>query len=457
MDKDYVMEKGHLIDYVSPGSPAAKAGIKAGWRLMRLGSQKIGDIIDFKILEADYRLNLLLKTDSGKLVRKNITKKPETSLGLRFDPITIDQLKLCPNRCIFCFIDQNPAGLRKTLYVKDDDYRLSFLYGNFITLNRLTAEEMKRIISLQLSPLYISLHTTNPQLRSEMFGSKLAVKGLDNFYALNKAGIKMHVQIVLCPGINTGKELDKTIKDLNLLGNSLLSVALVPVGLTAYRQGLYAIQKVSAAEASNLIKEIGLRQKHFLRTRKSRFLFLADEFYNIAGMSYPDDDYYEDYPQLENGVGLARQFLNQLADLKQRLLPAAGTGFKLTIVSGIAAATLLSALKDKLSGIEGLSIDLVSVENHFFGKDVTVSGLLTGSDLLSSLEKREQGDLVVIANNLLRDAEDLFLDNLSLSELEAKLGVPIKAVEGPLDLLNELDMALRNKDENIKIRGDKLE
>ena len=454
---NYVLEKGHLIDNVVPDSPAAKVGIKAGWRLMRLGGQKIGDIIDFKILEADQRLNLLLKTDQGKLIRKKIIKKPETSLGLRFDPITIDQLKLCPNRCIFCFIDQNPDGMRNALYVKDDDYRLSFLYGNFITLNRLSTGEMKRIIKLQLSPLYISVHTTNLQLRVKMFGSKLAVKGLNNFYTLCTAGIKMHVQIVLCPGINTGKELEETLNTLDRLGNSLISVALVPVGLTDYRQGLYAIKKFSKVEAFDLVNEIGLIQDQFLQTRKSRFVFLADEFYNLAGLPYPENDHYEDYPQLENGVGMARLFLNQLAELKQRNPQVSGKGFKVILVGGKAAASLLSGLKIYLSGIKDLSTDLLIIENNFFGQDVTVSGLLTGSDLIRSLEEREKGDLIFIANNLLRNGGDLFLDNLSLNELETKLGVPVKAVEGPLDLLEKLETILKNREENLRVRGDKLE
>jgi len=437
---DQQPEKGHLIDYVIPGSPADKAGIKAGWKLLRIDNQKIGDLIDYRILEADELLSLLLLQDEGKLKRIKITKSIGSSLGLRFNPLTIDRLQRCPNKCLFCFVDQNPQGLRSALYVKDDDYRLSFLYGNFITLNRVGEDDLRRIIRLQMSPLYVSVHTTNPELRMQMMGSKLAKIGLANLEKLVRAGIKIHCQLVLCPDFNTGAELESSIAHLAALGGNILSVALVPVGLTGHRSEVYTLRGFTPEEALRLIEQVKVLQQKYIGDRASRFVFLADEFYNLAALSYPPVIDYEGYPQLENGVGLARQFLEELEQLEKRLPPfdLSGRELSITIVTGKAARSILEQLVTRLKQIEGLSVNLVVAENHFFGKEVTVAGLLSGSDLLKSLEKEEKGDLVFIANNLLREGGDLFLDNLSIKEVEATIKAPLKVVKGPLELIEIL-------------------
>jgi putative radical SAM enzyme (TIGR03279 family) len=433
-------ENGHLIDSVASGSPADRAGIKAGWRLLRIDGQKVGDLIDYRILEADDLLTLLITGDDGKLKRFKIRKPTGSSLGLRFDPLTIDRLQRCPNYCLFCFVDQNPQGLRSALYVKDDDYRLSFLYGNFITLNRVREEDLKRIIRLQMSPLYVSVHTTNPELRVQMMGSKLAKKGLANLKQLVKAGIKIHGQLVLCPGLNTGPELERSISDLAALGENILSLALVPVGLTRHRADNPEIMGFTADEARNMVEQIEVLQQKYLADRASRFVFLADEFYNLAARAYPPDPAYEGYPQLENGVGLARLFLEELAQLEEKLpqLIFSGRELTITIVTGKAALSVLEQLAARLRQVEGLTVKLIAAENYFFGKQVTVSGLLTGSDLLKALEKEEKGDLVFIANNLLRDGGDLFLDDLSVEEVETMLKIPLKVVKGPLELFDTL-------------------
>ncbi|MBM4235305.1 MAG: DUF512 domain-containing protein, partial [Firmicutes bacterium] len=328
---DQQPEKGHLIDYVIPGSPADKAGIKAGWKLLRIDNQKIGDLIDYRILEADELLSLLLLQDEGKLKRIKITKSIGSSLGLRFNPLTIDRLQRCPNKCLFCFVDQNPQGLRSALYVKDDDYRLSFLYGNFITLNRVGEDDLRRIIRLQMSPLYVSVHTTNPELRMQMMGSKLAKIGLANLEKLVRAGIKIHCQLVLCPDFNTGAELESSIAHLAALGGNILSVALVPVGLTGHRSEVYTLRGFTPEEALRLIEQVKVLQQKYIGDRASRFVFLADEFYNLAALSYPPVIDYEGYPQLENGVGLARQFLEELEQLEKRLPPFDLSGRELSI------------------------------------------------------------------------------------------------------------------------------
>jgi putative radical SAM enzyme (TIGR03279 family) len=440
MMPDQPPENGHLIDSVAPGSPADRAGIKAGWRLLRIDGQKVGDLIDYRILEADDLLTLVMISDDGKLKRFKIRKPAGSSLGLRFDPLTIDRLQRCPNHCLFCFVDQNPQGLRNALYVKDDDYRLSFLYGNFITLNRVREEDLKRIIRLQMSPLYVSVHTTNPELRVQMMGSKLAKRGLANLKQLVKAGIKIHGQLVLCPDLNTGPELESSISDLAALGENILSVALVPVGLTRYSGHNPEIRGFTADEARNMVEQIEVIQQKYLADRASRFVLLSDEFYNLAARAYPPDTAYEGYPQLENGVGLARLFLEELGQLEEKLpqLIFSGPELTITIVTGKAALSVLEQLAARLRKVEGLAVKLIAAENYFFGKQVTVSGLLTGSDLLKALENKEKGDLVFIANNLLRDGGDLFLDDLSVEEVEAILKVPLKVVKGPLELFNTL-------------------
>jgi len=291
-----------------------------------------------------------------------------------------------------------------------------------------------------MSPLYVSVHTTNPELRVQMMGSKLAKRGLANLKQLVVAGIKIHSQLVLCPDLNTGHELERSIADLAALGENILSVAVVPVGLTRHRSCNSTIRGFRADEARSLVEQIEVLQQKFLTERESRFVFLADEFYNLASMAYPPENAYEGYPQLENGVGLARLFLEELEQLEEKLpqLISSGRELPITIVTGKAALTVLQLLADRLRQVKGLSVNLIAAENYFFGKQVTVSGLLTGSDLIKAVEKEEKGDLVFIANNLLRDGGDLFLDNLSVKEVEAVLQVPLKVVKGPLELIDTL-------------------
>ncbi len=428
--------KGHLVDYIASGSPAEKAGIKTGWRLLKIDNQDIGDIIDYRIIESDTSLRLLMMTEEGYLRRIKIHKPASAPLGMRFDPPTISSLQHCQNRCIFCFVEQNPSGLRKALYVKDDDYRLSFLYGNFITLNRMTDEEIERVKRLQLSPLYVSVHTTNPDLREVMFNSKRAGRGLENLKKLAAAGIGIHAQIVLCPGYNTGEEMKRTIRDLDGLGKGILSIALVPVGLTRYRHGLAQLKRFNTASAEKLIKQISALQKYFLEKRGSRFVFLADEFYNLAHLPLPEDYEYEGYPQLENGVGLARQFLEQLKEVTGSGITQLSRPLSVTIVSGLAAKPQLLKMNDVFKRIGNLTIKTVFAKNLFFGEQVTVSGLLTGSDLLSTLEGKEAGDVVIVPDILLKENSTMFIDDLKLCDLEKSLQVPVRKVSGPRELLD---------------------
>ncbi len=444
------IKKGCVISQVSPGSPAEKAGIKAGWKLLRINNQDLGDIIDFKIAESDTRLTLLVMTGQGYLRRIKINKQVATALGLHFDPPTIEPVKNCRNKCIFCFIDQNPPGLRAPLYLKDDDYRLSFLYGNFITLNSLSDQEITRIIHLQLSPLYVSIQTTNPALRETMFNSKEAAKGLVNLKKLTRAGIGIHAQVVLCPGYNTGTELDKTIQDLYNLGSNILSIALVPVGLTGYRDGLKNLRQFSDVEADSLIQRVTLMQSEFLKKSGSRFVFLADEFYNLAGLPLPPEDDYENYPQMENGVGIARHFLEQLKDLSSGLIDRLPRSITITIISGLAARPQIQEMINILKQIKGLTVQAVFASNYLFGKNVTVSGLLSGKDLIKAMEGKKAGDAVFIPGIMLKDNSELFLDNLTLNDLAKAFQAPVKAVSNPQQIIDFLRSLSANPETDHK-------
>ena len=430
--------QGHLIETVEACSVAARAGIKPGWRLLKIDHRYITDVLDYLIMTADQKLTLLFETEEGYLRRKKLILPAEESLGLKFASPALSPVQRCSNRCLFCFVDQNPPGMRQSLYLKDEDYRLSFLYGNYITLNRLTASELKRIVKLNLSPLYVSVHATAPRLRQFIFRNRHAARGLANLKKLLAAGIKVHTQVVLCPGINTGGVLKKTISDLEKMGKNILSVALVPVGLTAHRQGLFALKPFDEAAAKEVLEFTEARQKLYLKQRKSRFVFAADEFYSLAGLDYPPAKAYEGYQQLENGVGLARLFLEELAVLKAKMPLFLENPLKITLLTGVSGFKLLEKLKNLLSLISGLGVNLVIAKNRHFGAGVTVSGLLTGGDILDCLTGKEAGDLLFITQSALKDNSNMFLDNLSVHQLEEKLGTKIKAAAGPQAVLDEI-------------------
>lgn len=430
---------GHLIKSVVPGSPAERAGISAGERLLRMDNSPIHDIIDYKIMEADGRVQLLLLDRNGRARKLSISKGIETPLGLQFASPTLAPVKKCRNRCFFCFIKQNPTGLRRSLYLKDDDYRLSFLFGNFITLNGLRPEEMERIVKLRLSPLYISVHATDPGIRLNMFGTKKAPRGFDYLRKLLGHGIETHLQIVLCPGYNTGQVLDRTIEDLAALGSGVLSIALVPVGLTIHRpSGLPPLRKLTSQEAQKLTGKISRLQKKFMSSRGTRLLYLADEIYTLAGEAPPAAEEYEGFPQLENGVGLTRLFLDELAALPVPPLGPLPGPLRATLASGEEAEPLIKKLISALYTVPGLSLKQAVVVNNFFGNTVTVSGLLTGQDLVESLQDQDLGDALFITRSMLKEGEEVFLDGMTLGRLEKLFQLPVVAVQGPKELAEKL-------------------
>ncbi|HHX88085.1 MAG TPA: DUF512 domain-containing protein, partial [Firmicutes bacterium] len=424
---------------VAPGSPADSAGIVAGDKFWRADCRPAGDIIDYRIWEADEQVRLLVQTGNRPVRRIIIRKAAHEPLGLQFNPPTIAPLQRCRNRCLFCFVDQNPPGLRRSLYLKDDDYRLSFLYGNYITLNHLTVRELKRIVKLQLSPLYVSVQTTDPQLRSRLFRNRQASRGLKYLRYLLGLGIKIHAQVVLCPGYNLGPDLLSTVTDLESMGEAVLSVAVVPVGLTAHGAPPKTLRRLNPDEASRVVEQITKLQHRFLKRRGSRFVFLSDELYRLAGADYPGIEQYEGFPQLENGVGMARLFLEELVEMERSLPPAFPRLLRITLVTGVEAAHLLEQMMPRLAAINNLEAQLIVLKNQLFGPSVTVAGLLAGDDLKDGLQNIIPGEAVFFPGQMLKDGDNLFLDGITLNQVESCLQVPLIPVDGPRQLAWEIN------------------
>lgn len=382
------MAKGSQVDNIQPNSIAEEMGVEPGDRLLAINGQAMEDFIDYRFLCADEYLEIQLLKKNGEEWILEVEKEYDEDLGITFSESTFDGIKRCQNRCIFCFVDQMPAGMRETLYVKDDDYRMSFLHGNFVTLTNVKEQDLARIIKLRLSPLYISVHSTNPELRSKMLNNPKAGQIMVQLKKLAEAGIEFHTQIVLCPGVNDGLELEQTLKDLTSLYPALLSVAIVPVGLTAFRQGLYNLQEFTPVEAKSLVAKITELQKQNLKRLKDPLVYLGDEFYLMAGETFPKTEVYGEFPQLENGIGMARLFLDDFEQLKSKLPLKLAKQGKITLATGVSGGKALQSVLAELKKIGNLEIDLQVVANNFFGTRVTASGLITGQDLIKALDAK---------------------------------------------------------------------
>lgn len=417
------------IQSVLPDSAAGRAGIAAGDTLLRIDGHAIGDVLDYRFYMTEPALTLSLRGADGRPYRVRIEKEQYEDLGLGFGTYLMDRQRGCKNKCIFCFIDQLPPGLRESLYFKDDDARLSFLWGNYITLTNLTDAEVERILRMHISPINVSVHTTNPQLRAYMMGNPRAGQALRHLHRLAEGGIRLNTQIVLCPGINDGGELERTLGDLCGLAPALQSIAVVPVGLTKYRRGLCALRSFRPKEARAVLEQVDACGGRMLSQRGSRICFAADELYLLAGREIPPAEHYEAFDQLENGVGLwallREEFLTALEQAPRRCGPVS-----LTLATGAAAQPLLEELASRAAArIRGLDVRVIGVQNEFFGPDITVAGLLTGGDLLRALRAQPPGDAVLIPAVTLRHQRDLFLDGVHREELAAQLGRPVRAVE----------------------------
>ena len=429
--------RGLTVARVKPGSIAEEIGIGQGDRLTAINGMPVRDLIDYCFLEADEIVTLDFKKADGEEWVLELEKDYDQDLGLEFEGAGFGPTIRCTNHCIFCFVDQMPPGMRKTLYVKDDDYRLSFWSGNFITLTNLTEKEMQRIVSMRLSPLYISVHTTNPELRRRMLGNKKAGLIMKQLQELAAAGIEMHTQVVACPGINDGRELARTVEDLSGLWPEVRSLAVVPVGLTRFRQNCYPLRGYPRAGARELLRWLQARQEEFLTTLGNPFVFASDEFYLLSGEEIPPVERYAGFPQLENGVGLTRLFLEEWEKARARLFRKR-VEKKITLVTGVLGEQLLNPVVAALNQVEGLQASLKVIRNRFFGESTTVAGLITGTDLLSQVRPPETGDLLVLPAVSLKKDEPVFLDGISLPELGRRLKVPVAAVAGPDQLVDVL-------------------
>ena len=417
------------IDGIEPGSYAEKAGILPGEMLVSINGKEIHDVLDYRFYETERSLLLVLQNDVAGCRTVDLQKRQYDSIGLIFSSYLMDEKRTCRNKCIFCFIDQMPPGMRDTLYFKDDDSRLSFLFGNYITLTNLTERDVQRIIDMHISPINVSVHTTNPELRVKMMGNRFAGKVLEILPRLAEAGIRLNCQLVLCPGINDGEELRRSLTDLEQLLPALQSVALVPLGLTKFREGLTELSpytKAGAAAVIDMVDEFGDRLE---AQYGERVMYAADEFYLKAERPIPSPSYYGAFDQLEDGVGtmacLEEEFTFALEDAEEdgsfAIKPR-----KITVATGLAARDFIRKLLDEAEGrCHNLTCEVVGIVNDFFGETITVAGLVTGTDLIRQLKGRNLGDALLIPEVMLRHEGDLFLDDVSLVEVEEKLGVPV--------------------------------
>ncbi|MDQ7799042.1 MAG: DUF512 domain-containing protein [Candidatus Edwardsbacteria bacterium] len=394
--------------------------------LLSINGQKISDNIDLRFHQSDELLEVVYKDRAGKMNRWLIEKGYDHPLG-----VVLEEPKFhsCGNKCIFCFVDQMPQGMRPALYFKDEDFRLSFLHGNYITLSNISRSDLDRIKQQRLSPLYISVHATDVKLRRKMLGSRREHDLLKVINDLIAGGIEMHTQIVLCPGINDGRHLKKTLSDLLKLYPGLKSIAVVPVGLTKHRQKLYPLRAITKEYSRQLIEEYKRLQQQLRHRFKRTILYFADEFYLNAGLDFPASFWYDDYPQLDNGVGMVRDFWNSFRSLSPDLPKRLKRRKKVLLISGISGARVLKPVTVRLNGISGLDCSVLLVKNRLFGDSVTVSGLLSGRDILSALKAEVRDcDLMVLPENLL-NRQGKFIDDLSLGEFGRSLK-PVKVVVG---------------------------
>lgn len=420
---------------VASSSPAAGAGILPGESIVSINGEPVIDEIDYQALIVHPHLEIIVAGEDGTERSVTVAKSRWESLGLVLDETIVMKPRSCRNHCVFCFIDQMPPGMRRSLYVKDDDWRLSLMMGNYVTLTNVDDEEFVRILRRKASPLYISVHATDGAVRSRMLRNPNARNILERLKALKNHGLQFHAQIVLCPGYNDGDVLKKTLDDLASLWPSALSVAIVPIGMTRYREKLAKIPCVDREMAEHLIPEIENFQERCLSDFGTRFAYLSDEFYCICGREMPEEEIYEGYPQIENGVGLIRQFENECEaayrELSAQSVSGPSSPVKLVIPTGVSVAAHIEKLCS-LYAPDHVHTEVIPVINRFFGESITVTGLIVGQDLLDSLGGKEF-DAVLISESMLRENTECFLDDMTLEDVRKRIGKPVRIVENTGD------------------------
>lgn len=418
------------ITGVWPGSPARRARIHKGDTLISINGNAITDVLDYRFYMTDETLEILLCDEQRKLRTVLVEKDEYDDLGLEFETYLMDRQMGCKNKCIFCFVDQTPPGMRQSLYFKDDDTRMSFLFGNYTTLTNLKESDIQRIIKMHISPINISVHTMNPELRVKMMKNPFAGKALDFIRMLTEGGIKVNTQMVLCPGYNDGEELEYSLSELAKLGPNIQSIAAVPVGLTRYREGLEPLRGFFPEEAKQVVSVLERWGDHFAEQYGTRMAYASDEFYILAGLPFPEYAFYEDFAQLENGVGmmtLMQHDFGQALEEQQEPLPAPR---KVTVATGELAFPMMERFaKEVGERYSGAEVQVKKIVNDFFGHSITVAGLVTGQDLLAQLDGVELGEELLIPANMLRHEQDKFLDDVTLEQVRERLGVPVTPVE----------------------------
>ena len=434
-------KKEHIVKEVKPGSIAEEMEIEAGDKILAIDNTEIEDIFDYQFLVQDTYIEVLVEKPDGEQWLLEVDKEFDEDLGIEFENGLMDEYRHCHNKCIFCFIDQMPKGMRDTLYFKDDDSRLSFLQGNYVTLTNMSDHDVDRICRYNLSPINISFQTMNPELRCKMLNNRFAGEALKKVDVLNEAGIRMNGQIVLCKGINDGEELEFSIKELMKYIPNLESVSVVPVGLSKYREGLYPLEPFEKEDAEKVIAMIEKYQKECFEKYGMHFIHASDEWYILAEQELPEEERYDGYLQLENGVGMIRllleEFHEELERRKQNILPFQD---EVSMVTGRLAYPYIKRMTEEMQELyPGLKIHLYPIRNDFFGEMITVSGLLTGQDIIAQLQGKELGTRLLLPQNVLRSGEEVFLDDVTLQEMEKALQVSINIVKSSgCDFVNAL-------------------
>lgn len=426
-------QTAHIIKRILEDSIAEEMGIEAGDALLAVNGKNITDIFDYQYLIQDEYIEVLVRKPDGEEWLLEIDKDYEEDLGVEFENGLMDDYRSCRNKCIFCFIDQMPKGMRETLYFKDDDSRLSFLQGNYVTLTNMSDEDIERIIRYHLSPINISFQTTNPELRCKMLHNRFAGEALAQVKKLYDAGITMNGQIVLCKGVNDGAELERSISDLTAYLPHLESVSVVPVGLSRFRDGLYPLEPFEKEDAVQVLECIHKWQKTLFPKYGLHFVHASDEWYILAEQELPEEERYDGYLQLENGVGMLRLLMNEFEEAMKELPPESGFPGKseeLSLVTGKLAYPYIKRMAGRMmQRFKGLSIYVYDITNRFFGERITVSGLLTGQDIIGQLQGKNLGERILLPQNVLRSGEDYFLDDITIAEMEKALQVKVDIVK----------------------------
>ncbi|MBD2183642.1 TIGR03279 family radical SAM protein [Planktothrix sp. FACHB-1355] len=429
-----------LITKVIPNSIAAEIGFEAGDRIVSINGDRPRDLIDYKFLCADEFLELEILDAKGKTHHIEIEKDYDEDLGLEFETALFDGLIQCNNRCPFCFIDQQPPGKRKSLYLKDDDYRLSFLYGSYLTLTNLTQKEWNRIEQMRLSPLYVSVHATEPEVRIRLLKNPRAGQILEQLNWFKKRRLQIHAQVVVCPGINDSIHLETTLRDLAKFHKgeipAVASVAVVPVGLTRFRPAEDELTPVTPEKAREVISQVQKLQAELRKKNGTNCVWLADEWFLIAGEELPPESHYEEYPQIDNGVGSIRLFLRKFELAAQKLPLQVSPQRKFTWVVGNAVELAFQPILQRLNQVEGLQVNMAAFPSRYWGQSITVTGLLTGQDLLENLQGKDLGDGILLPALMLKHGDTKFLDDMTVEELADKLGtkiLPVSGVEGLIE------------------------